>query len=196
MKLALPKKREFRPDRRGGGQLSKLWPTPKQQLRILRWLLYGLICLVGLVAQDVLFYRLRIGGACTDLVPCLIMMVAVAQGAQSSCIFVLIAAALYFFSGSSVGVYVIALLTFTAVSASIFRQAFLRRGFFSMLLCVGGGMLLYELALFGISLFLRLNVWAKLGDTLLTVAMSMAAASLVYPILLAVGKLGGEPWEE
>lgn len=192
----MAKNREFRPDREGTGQLNKLWPTPKQQLRALQWLLYGLVCLVGLLLQDVLLYRVNLWGGCTDLVPCLILMVAVMQGAESGSVFALILSALYYFSGSSAGFYVIPLLTAVAVFVSIFRQAFLRRGFFALLLCSAIGMVLYESILFCVSLFLKLTVGNRVGAALMTALVSLLAVPVVYPVLRAIGKLGGETWKE
>lgn len=192
----MAKNREFRPDREGTGQLNKLWPTPKQQLRALRWLLYGLVCLVGLLLQDVLLYRVNIWGGCTDLVPSLILMVAVMQGAESGSVFALVLSALYYFSGSSAGFYVIPLLTAVAVFVSIFRQAFLRQGFFTLLLCSAMGMVLYEIILFGISLFLKLTVTGRVGAALMTALVSLLAVPVSYPVLRAIGKLGGETWKE
>ena len=121
------RKSEFRPDREGTGQLNKLWPTPKQQLRALRWILFSAVCLVGLLAQDVLLYRINVLGGCTDVVPCLILMVAVLQGAENGSVFTLILSVLYYFSGSSPGFYVIPMLTVVTVFVVIFRQAFLRQ---------------------------------------------------------------------
>ncbi len=196
MKLPFAKKHEFRPDRQGTSQVRKLWPTPQQQLRILRWALYGLLCLIALLLQDVLLYRVNVGGGCTDAAPCLILTVTVLAGAESGSVFALVASVLYFFSGSSQGFYVIPLLTAIAVLAVIFRQAFLRRGFFALLTCVAAGMLLYELGLFGISLFLRLTVFARIRAALMTAVLSLAIVPIAYPALLAIGKLGGEPWGE
>lgn len=192
----MAKNREFRPDREGTGQLNKLWPTPKQQLRALQWLLYGLVCLVGLLLQDVLLYRVNIWGGCTDLVPCLVLMVAVMQGAESGSVFALMLSVLYYFSGSSAGFYVIPLLTAVAVFVSIFRQAFLRQGFFTLLLCSAMGMVLYELILFGVSLFLKLTVGSRMGTALMTAPLSLLAVPVLYPVLRAIGKMGGETWKE
>ena len=192
----MAKNREFRPDREGTGQLNKLWPTPKQQLRALQWLLYGLVCLIGLLLQDVLLYRVNIWGGCTDVVPCLILMVAVMQGAESGSVFALVLSALYYFSGSSAGFYVIPLLTAVAVFVSIFRQAFLRQGFFTLLLCSAMGMVLYELILFGVSLFLKLTVTSRVGAALMTALVSLLAGPVVYPVLRAIGTLGGGTWKE
>ncbi len=190
------KKKEFRPDRVGTGQFQKLWPTPQQQLRMLQWALYGAVCLVGLLLQDVLLYRLDVLGGCTDLVPCLILLVTVMQGAESGGVFALVAAVLYYFSGSSAGFYVIPLLTAVAVFAAMFRQAFLRRGLGAILLCAALGMVLYEVGLFGINLFLKLTVFNRVGAALLTALLSVVASPVWYPVLLAIGKLGGETWKE
>jgi hypothetical protein len=192
----MAKNREFRPDREGTGQLNKLWPTPKQQLRALRWLLYGLICLVGLLLQDVLLYRVNILGGCTDVVPCIVIMVAVMQGAESGSVFALLLSLMYYFSGSSAGFYVIPLLTAVAVFAAMFRQAFLRQGFFTLLLCSAMGMCLYELILFGVNLFMKLTVMDRAGAALMTAVLSLLAVPVLYPVLLAIGKLGGTTWKE
>lgn len=190
------RKQEFRPDRAGTGQLNKLWPTPLQQLRALRWLLFSGICLVGLLAQDVLLYRVDVWGGCTDVVPCLILMVVVLQGAESGSVFALVMSVLYFFSGSSPGFHVIPMLTVVAVFVVIFRQAFLRRGFFTLLLCTAMGMALYEMGMFAVSLFLKLTVSSRAGAALATALLSMVVVPVCYPVLFAIGKLGGEAWRE
>ncbi len=196
MSIFTLKKREFRPDHSGSGQLKKFWPTPKQQLRGLRWLLYGVVCLVGLLIQDVALYRVDVAGGCTDLVPCLILAVAVIQGVEAGSVFTLVAATLFFFSGSSAGFHVIPLLTFVSVTVVIFRQAFLRRGLGTVLLCTAAGMLLYELGLFAINLFLKLTMVSRIGTALITAALSLIVVPIAYPVMMAIGKLGGEAWGE
>lgn len=196
MKLPFLKKREFRPDREGTNQFQKLIPTPQQQLRILCWALYGLICLIGLIAQDVALYRINIFGGCTDILPCMVLMIVVMQGVENGSVFVLIASVLYFFSGSSAGFYVVPLLTAVAVLVVIFRQAFMRRGFWTVLICALLGMLLYEMGLFIINLFLGLTVFSRIGAVLCTVVLSMVTVPVCYPLFMAIGKLGGQPWGE
>lgn len=196
MKIPFLKKKEFRPDRQRTQWLKNLWPTPTQQLRILRWVIYGLLCLIALLAQDVLLYRVNIMGGCTDVLPCVVMMIAVIQGVESGSVFALVASVLYYFSGSSAGIQVIPLLTGITVLIVIFRQAFLRRGFWTVVLCVAVGMVLYEMSLFAISLFLRLTVFARTGAVLTTAVLSLAAIPPLYPLMMAVGKLGGEAWGE
>lgn len=196
MKLPFLKKRDFRPDRQTAVRLSRLWPTPKQQLRILRWVLLAAVCLIGLLAQDVWLYRIDLFGGCTDLVPCLVLTVAVMQGAEQGSLFALAASVLYFFSGSSAGFWVIPILTGVAVATAIFRQAFLRRGFWAVVLCAAAGMFVYEAGLFAVNLFLGLTAFSRVGAMLSTVVLSVLAAAVCYPLLLAVGKLGGDAWGE
>lgn len=192
----MAKKQEFRPDREGSGQWRKLWPTPRQQMVGLRWGLFGVACLVALLMQDVLLYRVNVAGGCTDLVPCIILMVAVLQGAESGSIFALVMSVLYYFSGSAPGFHVIPLLTAVTVFVVILRQACLRQSFLTMVLCAAIGMMLYELGIFGTGLFLRQTVAARLGATLATALVTLAAVPAAYPVLLAIGKLGGETWKE
>ena len=46
------KKYEFKPDPAGSGTLSKLYLTRKQRQSVLKWALYGLLCLAALILQD------------------------------------------------------------------------------------------------------------------------------------------------
>jgi hypothetical protein len=91
---------------------------------------------------------------------------------------------------------VIPLLTAVAVFAAMFRQAFLRQGFFTLLLCSAMGMCLYELILFGVNLFMKLTVMDRAGAALMTAVLSLLAVPVLYPVLLAIGKLGGTTWKE
>ncbi len=187
---------EFRPDPEGSGNFEKLLLSQRQRFGLLRWTLFGLLCLLALLVQDVMVYRLDIFGAGTDLVPCAIMMVAALQGAESGSIFSLTASVLYYFSGSAQGPYVVPLVTVLAILAAIFRQACLRKGFFSILLSTALGMVCYELVLHGIGLFLKHTVSHWTLAALLTALISLAAVPVCYPIARAIGKIGGETWKE
>ena len=192
----MARKHEFKPDRHRSDIVGKLLLTKKQRRGLLRWVLYSVVCLVGLLVQDVALYRMSFQGVCADIVPCLIMMVAIMQGAENGCIFALVSACLYYFSGSAVGPYVIPLITAATILVAIFRQGNLSRGFMAIFLCAGLGMLLYEFGVFGIGLFLDLTTpqrWWAIGCTAL---LSLLAVPVAYPVLLAIGKIGGETWKE
>ena len=105
-KLPFLRKEEFREDKPRSGLLSKLYLTQKQRLQLLKWALYALVLVVLSVVQDVLLSRFSIFGTTTELVPCGIFLIVVAEGMETGSVFSLIAACCYLFSGSAAGNYV------------------------------------------------------------------------------------------
>ena len=49
----MAKKYDFRPDPEGSGDFGKLLLTKLQRRNLMRWSSYALICIVGLLLQDV-----------------------------------------------------------------------------------------------------------------------------------------------
>ncbi|MBQ7345462.1 MAG: hypothetical protein IJW45_05310 [Oscillospiraceae bacterium] len=194
--MARRKKYEFRPDTVRNDILGKLLLTRKQRKTLLRWTLFSLVCLVALLLQDVVMSRVSIFGATTDLVPCCILTICILQGAESGCIFALSASVFFFLSGSSPGAQCIPLITALAVFAAMFRQAYLRQGFATLMLCLSLSLLVYELATFGIGAFLGYTLPARLGSFCISCLITLATVPLSYPILKAIGKIGGEIWKE
>ena len=192
----MAKKYDFKPDKPRSGLLNKLYLTQKQRRTFLKWLLYSLVLLILSVLQDVILCRLRFFGASTDLVPCGIFLICVLEGMQRSSIFCLVASALYLYSGTAPGAYCVALITFLAVLTAFLRQSYLQKSFSAVMLCMMLAMLLYELAVFGITLFLNLTVLARLGTACLTGLFSTLAAAVLYPVVQAIGTIGGETWKE
>ena len=192
----MAKKNEFRPDAPRQDLLGKLLMTRKQRLLATRWLLYSLLCLLALLVQDVIMSRVTIFGTTTELVPCLILTVCILQGAESGCVFVLISSLIYYFSGSAPGIWCIPTLTALGIVAAIFRQAYLRQGLSTLLVCLTGSMVLYELSNFGIALFLNYTRSDRLGAMVLTALLSVLIAPILYPVLMSIGKIGGETWKE
>lgn len=190
------KKHEFKPDRMETGALHKLYITRKQRLKLLKWTLLALSLLLVSLVQDVVMSRIPIYGAVTDLLSCAILVACIMQDPETGCVFALISSTLYYFSGSSPGGYVIALLTGLGVVISIFRQCYLRKGFGSTLLCAGGAMMIYELALFAIGVFLGQVPPSRLRYFCITGGISLAAVPVLYPVFLSIGRIGGESWKE
>lgn len=194
--IIMAKRNEFKPDKLRAGILSKLYLTQKQRYTFLKWLLYSLVILLLSVLQDVIFCRLRFWGASTDLVPCGIMLICILEGMDRSSIFCLAAAVLYLFSGTAPGAYCVALIPFLAIGAAYLRQSYLQRGFGAALICILPALVLYELAVFGITLFLNLTILSRLGSACLTGLFSALAVPVLYPILQAIGTIGGDTWKE
>lgn len=190
------KKREFKPDKQGTSFWYKLYLTKKQRAFGLKWSLYALVLLTASVVQDVILCRTRFLDATSDLVPCAIFLICLLEGSEKGSIFALVSACLYHFSGTAPGVFAIPLITGIALAVTIFRQSYLQKGFGTALLCVAVAMLLYELSTFGLGLFLNLTRLDRLMGFGITAALSMIAVPILYPILLSIGTIGGQTWNE
>ena len=122
-------KYEFRPDKQGSSFWKKLYLTPLQRARFFKWFLYGAVLVAASVIQDVVLSRFRVMDATTDLVPCAIFLICLAEGAEVGGVFSLISAFCFLFSGTAPGFYCVPFITVLAVLMTIFRQALLRDGF-------------------------------------------------------------------
>lgn len=192
----MAKRYEFKPDRPRSSFLSKLYLTQKQRKSLLKWSLYGLLLLMLSVVQDVLLCRMDIFGATTELVPCGIFLICLLSGMESGSVFVLCASCLYVFSGSAAGNYCIVFITAIGLFAAFLRQSYLQKGFSAALLCVALAMFVYELAVFAIGLFFQQTYFGRVGVFALTALLTSLTIPLLYPIVRAIGKIGGDPWKE
>lgn len=195
--MAMAKKKyDFKPDKLAQGVLSKLYLTRKQRQSLLRWTLFALVLLVLSLLQDVILCRMDILGATTDLVPCAIFLIAMLLGTERGCVFALISACMFQFSGSGPGYHAIAVITVLCVCGGIFRQSYLHKGFSSCLLCAGVCMMLYEMIIFFFGMLLGQTILSRIGVAALTGLLSMAAIPVLYPIALSIEKIGGESWKD
>lgn len=190
------KKYEFRPDPTGHDWVSKLLLTPKQRKSLLKWLLYSLVCVAGLVLQDSMLAKLRILGGGFDLAPALVVLICVLEGCDKGSVFALSAALVYAFSGSAQGRYCIVLLTVAAILAAGFRQSYLRRSRGSDMICVGGAVMLYELCVFFIGVSLKLTYPGRWPVFVMTALVSTLTAGVLYRPLKHIGTIGGNEWKE
>ena len=92
------KKHEFRPDPTDSGLAGRLHLTKKERYAILRWSLLSLYVLLLSLTQDVIFCRVQILGATTDLVSCGILLICMLQDPGTGGVFALLAATFYFFA--------------------------------------------------------------------------------------------------
>ena len=190
------KKIEFRPDPSGYDVAGKLHLTKQQRQALLKWVLYSLVCVLGLVLQDSMLARLRFLGGGFQLAPALVILICVLEGCEGGSVFALCASLTYVFSGSAEGRYCIICLTLAAVLAAAFRQSYLRRGMGSDLTCVGAAMLAYELAVFCVGLALELTYAARWGAAVMSAILSTLAVAVLYLPLKHIGTIGGNVWKE
>ena len=81
----LRKNSEFRPDSSIRNWTQRLYLSPQQQKRYLKWILLAVLSVLSLLLQDVLFSRISIYGSTVDLVPCALIVICVMQGIESGC---------------------------------------------------------------------------------------------------------------
>ena len=192
----MAKKNEFRPDKSGNSLLNRLQLTQQQRKKLLKWVCYALVLTLLSVLQDVILTRFRVNGATPDMVPCGIFLICLAEGTESGSIFALIASLLYLFSGTAPGPYAMVFITFLAVVSTAFRQGYLQKGFGAAMLCTAVSMVTYEMALFGLGLFLQLTTAQRVTGFLLTAAMTMILAPFIYVLVRSVSRIGGQEWTE
>ncbi len=189
-------KKEFKADKPHSGFWSKLYLTHKQRKSILKWSLYALLLLALSLLQDVVLCRIRVLGATTELVPVGIFVICILEGAESGSVFALVASLIYLFSGTAAGPYCLVFITVLAIGVTIFRQAYLQKGFGAALLCAGVATYLYELLQYCMVLFLRMTLAGRITGFVITASLSVLAIPLIYPVALSIEKIGGETWKE
>lgn len=190
------KKYEFKPDRGGTSFLKKLYMTRLQRLQLLKWLLYCALGITLLVIQDTMLSRMHMSGATTDMAVGILVLIAVHEGLENGTMFALCASVFYCFSGSAPGAHAIGILTVLIFGANYLRQVFWNRSFGSTALCTATVIVLYEMMIFAVGLFLGRTIPARAGVYLLAGLLTAALTLPLYPVVRAIGKIGGDPWKE
>jgi hypothetical protein len=187
---------DFKPDPNTATWLKTTRLTQQQRLRLTKWSLYILCCILCLVLQDVIISQLPLFGACMDLPVCAILLITVLEGSEVGSIFVLIASIFYYFSGTAPTAICVGLLTYTGVLATLLRQMYWHRSRGSILLCVMIALTVYEMSLFVTGLYEGLTTFSRIGSFVLTSIYSCLAAIPLYSLIYKIGLIGGNTWKE
>lgn len=190
------KKYEFKPDKPQVNLLSKLYITAAQRKSILKWFLYAMVLLVLSVVQDVILCRFRLFGATSELVPCAIFLICLMEGTERGSLFALISSLAYLFSGTAAGTYAMVLITVLAIFVCMFRQGYLQKGFAAAMLCTAIAVFVYEMAVFGIGVFLGHTYLGRFVGFCVTAGLSLLAAPILYPLVQLIASIGGDTWKE
>ena len=190
------RKYEIRPDKIRTDFFGKLYLTRMQRLTLLRWVLYTVILVILSLIQDVILCKADFFGTTTDLVPCAIMLICVQLGGERSCIFALVAALMYKFSGTAPGYYVVGLIPVLGVTAAVVRQGNLRRSFSSTMLCACTATMLYEIGIFAFGMLFQNTILSRGISFLITGGLSLLSYPILYPIIKAIDKIGDRTWKD
>ena len=187
---------EFKPDPTGSDDRKLFQFTGYQRSQILKWCLYALLCMAALLMQDTVLARIRIGGATTDLLVGVVMLVAMLEGAENGGAFALLMSVFYYLSGSAPGPYVVALVTAVAILGSLYRQGYWSQSMSSTLLCSFLSMVAYEMLLMLTGIFLHLTVLRRIGVFFSVAVLTTIALVPLYYVARGIGQIGGELWKE
>ena len=190
------KQQDFRPDTQKIDWTSKFHVTKSQRDRLLKWGCYTGLLILLLVIQDVIMSKVSLFGTTTDLVASAILLITVIEGVESGSLFVLIAATLFYFSGSAPGPYTVALLPVPGIGTCIFRQRYWHRNVSSIVLCAGVALMAYEMAVFGMGIFSGMTHWGRMYVFAFCGLLSWAVMVPLYPLIHAIGQIGGNTWKE
>lgn len=190
------RKFQFQPDREDFDLAGKLYITPLQRKKLLKWTLYTLSCIIALILQDSMLARVRIFGGVIDLAPCALVLICLMEGAEAGGVFILLGSMFFVFSGTAPGSYSVGFLTVYSVLAALFRENFLRRGLSSTWLCAGAVMILYELSVFAMGIFMGNTYPGRFPVFLATGLLAALIVPALYPQMRWIGKIGGETWIE
>ena len=190
------KNTDFKPDSRRFDLAQRLYISPQQQKKYLKWILFSMLSLFLLILQDVLFSRISIYGATVDMVPCILLLICVLQGAAEGCVFLLTGSLVYYLSGSAPGVYVILLIPLFGTVAAAFRQAYLRKGFRTTMMCAATALVLYETLSFLIALLLGVTRPGRAFVSAFSTVMTLLTLPLVFLPVWGICKIGGDQWKE
>ena len=194
--LYLRRNTEFKPDSLENSFLEKIYVTKLQRLHLLKWFSLIMLCIGLLVVQDVIMSRVRILGATTDLIPCVLLLITVMEGTNVGSIFILISSVLYQFSGFSPGPFAVGLLSILGIFATLFRQAYWHRNRNSIILCAGLALMLYEAGVFAAGVALQLTNFYRFPVFLITGVLSWIVMIPLYPLIDRIGHIGGNTWKD
>ena len=134
--------------------MNKLHITHKQWICFLKWATYFLLFVLVLTLQGTMLSRHTILGTKLNLLPCVIVCVALTEGIEQGGIFALCTSAVWALAGADFGFVSIVVLTAGAIFFAWLCRAFLYNTLLPCAVCCFGMLLLNESCIFLLRLFL------------------------------------------
>ena len=156
--------------------LDKLYITPRQWLRILRWTLYAALFLLALLVQTVVFGNRTILGAHPDLVAIVITCVCLREGPERGGTFALIASLVWCLSGIDQG--------------SILCRAVLANRFLPSLLVCFVTLAVEQGLILLMKHFFAGVAWEQAGRALRCLLVTLPVQPAVYGLVKCIAKIG------
>ena len=170
--------------------LDKLYITPRQWLRILRWTLYAALFLLSLLVQTVVFGSRTILGAHPDLVAIVITCVCLREGPERGGTFALIASLVWCLSGIDQGSVCLLVLTVLPVLGSILCRAVLANRFLPSLLVCFVTLAVEQGLILLMKHFFAGVAWEQAGRALRCLLVTLPVQPAVYCLVKCIAKIG------
>ena len=175
--------------------LDKLYLTPKQWRRILRWTLYSLLFLSALIAETVILGRDGFWGQSLALSPLVIVCVAMREGPERGGLFALLTSSFLALSGADQGPLQLLCLTVLSICGSHFSRKIFSVEYLPSLLCSGLFLLVTQTLCFLLKVFYQ-GIPRQLYLTRLIpgILVSLLFQPLIYWLVKSIEKIG-DPYE-
>lgn len=134
--------------------MNKLHITHKQWISFLKWATYFVLFVLVLTLQGTILSRITILGAKLNLIPCVIVCVAVTEGIEQGGIYGLCTSVVWALSGGDFGFVSIVVLTAGAIFFGWLCRAFLHNTLLPCAVCCFAMLLINESCIFLLRLFL------------------------------------------
>lgn len=175
--------------------LDKLYITPRQWLRILRWGLYSLLFLLAMLTESSVFGRHTLLGVHPQLAAVVAVCVCFREEAERGGLFALLATLIWCLSGASYGSLNIAVFTIVPVAGTLVCRNILMKRFIPCLLTALAALLLQQLVIFALGYFLNgVGLRYLFVELLPCVGVSLLFQPLLYWLVSCISRIGG-PYE-
>lgn len=171
--------------------LDKLYITPRQWLRILRWTLYALVFFLALLVQTTLLGNTTRPGLRPDLIAVVISCVCLREGPERGGLFALLASFFWYLTGADLASVSIAVMTLVPVLGCIAADSWFNRRFLPCLAVTVLTVLTHRSVIFLLKYFFEELPAALFAARVLPcVPASAAVQPLVYLLVRAVSRIG------
>lgn len=163
----------------------------KRTKTALMWGLFALFFLLVLVIQTVVLGRVRVNGAKFQLLPMVLVCLAMWTDHEKAALFGLAAGLLWQLTGAEDGtVCMVTFPLFGAVAGWLFDSWLPRRFLPGMVVCLAA-CLVQESVVFLLKFYVEALPLALGGRVFVTVGLGIVAAPVIYLLGKAIGKVGG-----
>lgn len=171
--------------------LDKLYITPRQWLRILRWTMYSLLFLTALLVQTVVLGNRTLFGTHPTFVPLVITCVCLREGAERGGLFALLASLFWCLSGADQGSLSIFTLTVVPVLGTVVCSAVLNNRFLPCLALSFLTLCCDQFLCFAVKFFLgQMSGALFVRELIPCVFVSILCQPLIYWLVKCIAKIG------